>query len=332
MYVLYGALASPYSMKMRALMRYRRIPHIWVSGSETREALANVKAAVIPVLRFPDGRHANDSTPLIHALEEAHLQRSVIPPDPAMSFLAHLIEDFADEGLTKAIFGYRWLENVDQIQMSRWLAFDNLQGGGQAASQSAAEAFRARQVGRMALVGCTRENFPLIEASTRAVLDILEAHVVDSFFLFGTRPSLAEFGLLGQLSQLATDPTPQAMMRADYPYTYRWLAQLDDLSGLEGTWTSEPSQAAIALARVAGEVYAPFLAANAAAIEDGDDSFTIRAMGHELAQGPFKYQAKCLTELRRRYDALGASDRARADDWIGEHWTGLLATTAKPSP
>lgn len=324
MYTLYGAIASPYSMKMRSLLRYRRIPFVWVDGEAVAEALKHVRAPVIPVLEYPDGHFANDSTPLIYELEARHEGRSVVPRDPAQAFLAHLLEDFADEWMTKPMFGYRWLEDVDQIQMSRWLAFDRLHGGGLNRSQSEAEAFRARQVGRMSIVGCTRENFPLIEASARAVLTALEAHVTDSFFLFGSRPSLAEFALYGQLSQLGTDPTPQAMMRAEYPYAYRWLAHMDDLSGHDGEWSAEPSACALELVRISGEVYAPFLAANAAAIEAGESEFGFEALGHSYAQGTFKYQVKCLADLRARYAALSDADRTRAAAWIGAAWSELL--------
>ena len=55
MYTINGALGSPYSMKMRALMRYRRIPHLWVHGADSRDALSKVKAPVIPVMEYPDG-------------------------------------------------------------------------------------------------------------------------------------------------------------------------------------------------------------------------------------------------------------------------------------
>ena len=216
-YKLFGALGSPYSQKLRALLRYRRIPHLWVDGAAARDAMGQVRAPVIPVLQYPDGHFDNDSTPVIYDLEARHPERRVVPDDPAQAFIAHLIEDFADEWLTKAMFGYRWLAEIDQIQMSCWLAFDNLKGGGLERSQAFAQQFRARQVGRMAMVGCTAENFALIEASTRAVLAALEAHVVNRHCLFGTRPSLAEFSLFGQLSQLGTDPTAQAMMRADFP-------------------------------------------------------------------------------------------------------------------
>ena len=81
-------------------------------------------------IRESDGTFHNDSTPLIYDLEARHSERSVIPPDPAHAFIAHLIEDFADEWVTKAMFGYRWLEEVDQIQHNSWPAFDAMKGGG----------------------------------------------------------------------------------------------------------------------------------------------------------------------------------------------------------
>jgi glutathione S-transferase len=317
-YEVHGALGSPYSLKIRALMRYRRLPHIWVHGAATHQtALAEVKAPVIPVVRFPDGSWHNDSTPLIYALEGLHPgARSVLPPDPARAFLAHLIEDFADEWLTKAMFGYRWLEEVDQLQMSRWLAFDAFKGGGLAQSQGYAAQFRDRQVGRMAIVGCTAGNFPLIEASTRAVLAALEAHVVNRHCLFGSRPSLAEFGLYGQLSQLGTDPTPQTMMRADYPYSYRWLAHIDDMSGIDGAWDAGDAELPDVVRRlvdVIGAVYLPFLVANAAALDRGEAMVRFTAMGLPFEQGVFKYQAKCLADLRARYAALDAAARRQVD-------------------
>ena len=321
MYTINGALGSPYSMKLRALMRYRRIPHLWVHGPDSREALTKVRAPVIPVMEYPDGNFHNDSTPLIYDLEARHAERSVVPPDPACAFIAHLIEDFADEWVTKAMFGYRWLEEVDQIQMSRWLAFDAMKGGGLQQSQGFAEQFRARQVGRMAIVGCTQENFPLIEASTHALLDALEAHVVDRHFLFGTRPSLAEFGMYGQLSQLGVDPTAQAMMRKNYPYSYRWLLHIDDMSGIEGEWDAADAPFApiiTAWLKQVGEIYMPFLLANAAAIEAGKETFSITAMGLPYTQGVFKYQVKCLADLRARYAALDSAARAKVDPLLAE--------------
>lgn len=324
-YRLYGALGSPYSQKLRAVLRYRRLPHVWIDGAATREALGQVRAPVIPVLQYPDGHYDNDSTPVIYDLEARHAERRVVPDDPGQAFIAHLLEDFADEWLTKAMFGYRWLAEVDQVQMSRWLAFDNLKGGGLERSQGFAEQFRARQVSRMALVGCTAENFPLIEASTRAVLSALEGHVVNRHCLFGTRPSLAEFGVFGQLSQLGTDPTPQAMMRADYPYTYRWLAHIDDMSGVEGAWEPGFAPVVAELVRIAGQVYVPFLRANEEAAEAGAETFRMEAMGHPYEQGVFKYQLKCLRELRARHAALDGAARAQVDALLGDDWLGLLA-------
>jgi glutathione S-transferase len=317
MYTIHGALGSPYSMKMRSLLRYRRITHVWSHGRHMQQLAAEKSLPpVIPVIEYPDGSFRNDSTPVLYDLEERHEERSVVPPYPAQAFIAHLLEDFADEWLTKAMFGYRWLEEVDQIQMSRWLSFDALKGGGLEASQGMAKIFRERQVGRMGIVGCTQENFPLIEDSTRRVMQALEDHVVNEHYLFGTRPSLAEISIYGQFSQLGVDPTAQAMMRADYPYTFRWMLHVDDMSGIEGDWDAADAPfkpVAEALMAEFGRVYVPFLLANEAAAEAGEDTFSIEVAGLPYSQGTFKYQLKCLRELRHRYGKLDAETRAKVD-------------------
>ena len=317
-YTIYGGLGSPYSMKMRAVMRYRRLPHVWRQMRGGDDAVfKHVKAPVIPVIQYPDGSWHNDSTPMIFALERLHAERSIVPENPTHAFLACLLEDFADEWGTKAMFHYRWYRERDQKQMSQWLAFDRLGGHGREMVLTAAKLFRDRQVGRMALVGCTPQNAPAIEESTRLILGVFEAMVTEQPYLFGTRPSLADFGWFGQISQLAVDPTPQDLMRAEFPFTFRWIAGLDDASGVDGAW-GEPAPAVRDLLKLAGRIYFPFLIANANAVAQGDETFTVELLGRPYTQGAFKYQVKCLAELRAAYAKLGAA----ADALLSE--TGCL--------
>ncbi|NIV75160.1 MAG: glutathione S-transferase, partial [Gammaproteobacteria bacterium] len=57
-------------------------------------------------------------------LEREFSGRSVMPEDPALAFLDELIEDYADEWLTKCMFHYRWafeadIEKAAQV-LPRW--------------------------------------------------------------------------------------------------------------------------------------------------------------------------------------------------------------------
>src|SRR6059058_2410376 len=107
---LAGGFGSPYSRKMRAVLRFRRIPFRWIMrGSTADVGIPPVPVALIPVLVFPGETGAYDdamidSTFQIRRLETMFNERSIVPADPAIAFLQELIEDYADEWLTKAMF------------------------------------------------------------------------------------------------------------------------------------------------------------------------------------------------------------------------------------
>ncbi len=60
-YRIFGGPGSPYSHKMRAVMRYRRIPHDWVimlsgwDGTGQTEKLRRFGKQMLPIVQFPDG-------------------------------------------------------------------------------------------------------------------------------------------------------------------------------------------------------------------------------------------------------------------------------------
>ncbi|MBX9614368.1 MAG: glutathione S-transferase [Caulobacteraceae bacterium] len=313
-YQLKGAIGSPYSMKMRAALRYRCIPFDWEGGMAGFVAAQSMKAKVIPVLVTPEGEVFNDSTALIALLEARHPgARSLVPSDPALAFLSLLLEDLADEWLVKAMYAYRWARPVDQEQMSRWLAFDALRGSGQAVIEEQARVWRDRQVGRLDIVGVGGAAQPVIEASAGRIMAALDRQVVERGYLLGSRPCAADFAFYGQLSQLTTDPTPQALMRAHYPWLFRWVQTTEDLSGEpEGQWDAALDTPVLhALLTECATHYLPFLAANAAAVQSGEPLFCYRAGEAELAQPADRYQVKCLRALVEAYASLDRDSQTR---------------------
>ncbi|MEM7493814.1 MAG: glutathione S-transferase family protein [Pseudomonadota bacterium] len=317
-YEVYGGLGSPYSMKVRAAMRAKRLPHIWsgMTVADRMQVMPNAKVPVIPVIKHPDGTWTNDSTPLLIGLEGQG--RDLLPPEPVARFACLLLEDMADEWFMKAMFHYRWAYSEDAEWCANWLMYDSLPNAGDEQVEAAAADIRARQISRMALVGCTPETAPLIEASWKRVCRHLEAMALSNQrFLFGDRISLADLAFYGQLKVMSYDPTPMAWLRAETPYLYRWLDHADDTSGVEGDWTEALSVPVKVLLGEVGTTYLPFLKANLDAIEAGEETFSLSIESGTYSQATFGYQAKCLKMLRQAWSTLDDEQQSLLSDLIG---------------
>ncbi|MCP4753812.1 MAG: hypothetical protein GY866_23255 [Proteobacteria bacterium] len=310
-YHIFGGPGSPYSHKIRAVFRYRRLPHLWTipqgefkgqgdlgSDNAASSDLARANKSVIPVVKYPDGSYKADTTPIIYDLEKRHAGRSVIPPHAGLAFLAHLIEDLADEFLPIPMFHYRWTD--DQVwcskrQMIGWSgAIDDKE------LDVAADAFLARQVEQL---GKGADNRERMEAAYQQFYATMETQLKHNMFLFGSRPSIAEFALYGQLTQYYVDPTLSTRMKETAIRTYQWTHFVDDLSGLEGVWFDPepilegPLQGFLQLVAA---FYLPMaeLLVDIAGLDDLQES----------ANG-MKYRVKTFLDLKRELHSLSEQDR-----------------------
>lgn len=335
---LLGAPGSPYTRKMLAMLRYRQIPYrmLWGSHRSPPEGYPAPKVKLLPTFFFPtsDGgfEAAVDSTPITRRLEREHEGKSVIPANLELAFYNELIEDYADEWLTKAMFHYRWHHRADRENAGPMLIFWSDVSTPDDIAQTAIRDITKRQFDRLYVVGSNDTTAATIEDSYVRFLDVFEELLKIRGYTLGRRPSSTDFAIFGQLSQLGVvEPTPSAIMAERAPRVRAWLDRIEDLSGLEPAdddWFA-PEEARTALAPLLAEisrVYAPFLLANAKAGQAGQDQFETEIDGRPWTQPTFPYQIKCLQALRAAYTHLPPETKSAVDKVLKEAALDVLFT------
>ncbi len=324
-YRIFGGELSPYSIKVRAYFRYKRIPHVWIvrNMANMEEYNRYARLPLIPLVVTPDERALQDSTPILEALEEEFPHPAIQPSDPALAFLSVLIEEFGDEWAVKPMFHYRWTYEADQQSAALRIARDMGPGFSDAELTPFAESVRARMVGRLPVVGSSPATAPTIEAAFTELAEILEQHLRTRPYLFGARPALADFGLAPELYQAASDPTAGALLRAHAPHVVAWAERMLDPSdeGPFEEWHTLEATLEPLLARQVACYFLSWSDANAAAVDAGEKTFTLELAGQTWTESAAKYPAKSLALLRARYAAQ--TDRSLLDTILER--TGCLA-------
>lgn len=305
-YRIFGSELSPYSVKVRSYFRYRGLPHDWIprSPSVQAEFQKYAKLPLIPLVVTPEGEGLQDSTPIIEKLEAA--QPSLAAQDGSLDFISALLEEYGDEWANKWMFHYRWRYQPDVWATAERIARQMMETEGTLAVAQARAAVAERMTARIGFVGSNPTTEPIIEASFKHALGLIEAHLQTRPYIMGSRPAMADFGLWGQLYQLATDPTGGEIMRGSATKVTAWVQRMvsPKNEGAFEAWSAlAPTLMPLLKDEVAG-LFLPWSTANAAAIARGDQSFETTLAGAAWSQVPQKYHARSLGEIRRKYAAV----------------------------
>lgn len=315
-YTLYKSDVSYFSGKLEAFLRYKGIPYTPVEcgQAEVRKIANETGVQKMPAVELSDGRWLYDTTPMLAWFENEHPQPCTVPDDPALAFLALLIEDYGDEWLWRPAMWWRWVPVASR----------------RAVGYRIGSAFAPRPLaGVLGWLFAHRQRREWLwndgvgrhnEAAVRDMLyrefEFLEAVFANQPFILGNRASAADFGYFASMFRhFGNDPDPAEVMRREAPRTYEWLARL---------WNPAQQTPVVAawqwpntdvwqplLARIAGD-YLPYLHQNAVAFEGAHKRFDFA--GQSLS---FKgtrtthYRVYCRERLQRQYQQLDRAAQGR---------------------
>lgn len=232
-FTLYGMQASLYTGKVRAYMRRNRIP-VTERGAGHPEYMRRIREQlgrlIMPVIETPDGRLVQDGTDILDFLEEQGLGREPLyPTDAVLKAIALLFELFGNEGLLRPAMHYRWNFDEDNLAFIRVSFADVLSAELDAAGRAAMFDHASGLMRKAAIAfGVTPETYKTIEASYAEFLSLFDAHLTQTYYLFGDHPTIGDYGLFNPLyAHLARDPKPAFLMKTTAPHVWNWVERMN---------------------------------------------------------------------------------------------------------
>lgn len=265
-YIVHGLTVSYFTRKVTGYLDHAGLPwRLEPSIGANPPARAAGWNGGIPVLTAPDGELLWDSTAIIEHLDRRHPERSVVPGDPTLAFLAFLLDDFSDEWLYRHAVGTRWLYAENRASGSWDIAREGsreLRVGVGATRGFVSDAMTAC----LPRLGTTPGNIDAwVQESLLPWQRALAAHVEPHGYLLGDRPSIADFALFGgNVAHFINDPVccgwVEEAAPAVVPYTHAMVAPWDRTFG---AWLAPDAlpETLIALLAETGRHYLPWVAA-----------------------------------------------------------------------
>lgn len=331
MYKLYVSSVSPYSSKASALLGYAEIP-----ARVAEENLVNRYSVLkrltgdtmVPVLRRENWA-INDSSHIAR-WAQGRADRELLPEAPAVRSVCWLIEEFADEWISRWVTHSRWHNPEDARAVAAEIG-DEVTCGWPLVGRPVGH-LTSSMIRRGLEHGGVREsNRTALEQSRDRVMQGLE-NILDAVdgYLFGEAPTVADFAMYGQLGQYRRDPTGGRRMQM-YPAIDEWLDDLDRMRlphpvvAHRRGGSPELSDLQVVFGELFGTYWRVLVAVHRARAEgDPPDAIGVEMVdGTTFEIGPSRYVAsrldfvvEHLDRLRRKGPELLGSDVLQIDEAI----------------
>lgn len=318
---------SYFSGKLEAYLNYKQIPFERVEAhhSVLFDVYRKTGTMKVPAVETSDGLWLKDSTPMIRWFETQYPQNPVLPDDPALAFIAALIEDYADEWLWRPAMWWRWVPKGSRRLMGYRIATEVLISL-PIPTFMAGPYFAWRQK-KMWLDsdGMTKANEHQIRDMYTDQLAALEPIFKHQPYLLGSHPSVADYGYFASMFRhFGNDPESSVVMRKQAPAVYEWLARMwnrntDDLGAAIDWQTPEGEGWDFILGDIC-KTYLPYLQQNAEAFKAGQQRFNFSANGLALPKTvTTDYRVWCRQVLQRDYAALADEHKAVVQEMLAPH-------------
>ncbi|MEO0342441.1 MAG: glutathione S-transferase family protein [Pseudomonadota bacterium] len=231
-YKLYGMYSSLYTARVRAFLRYRKIPFVEHSVSESEfhsKLVKKVGRVIMPVLVDENGEVFQDGSDIIDVLENRHPGKwPVLPENRLLQAISYLFELFGNEGLLRPAMHYRW--NFDEHNLS-YLENEfttSLAPQTDKSTQLSVFEFAEKRMRKTTeMLGVTPERIEHIEDAYAEFLQLFKHHLERNPYLLGGHPTIGDFALLGPLyAHLGRDPYPSMQMKKEAPEVFRWIERM----------------------------------------------------------------------------------------------------------
>ena len=313
-YTIHGSAMSLFTRKLEAAFEFYGVSYEQArKGTRDGSKLeARSGSHQIPVLTTPENWAIADTTPILGMMDERYPARRMFPMG-LKGLMVHIVEEILDEWVARVMVHYRWhyIENTQDV-LAR--------GFGVELSLEDAAKHPVAQWGPRACRATGTEHPDHQEAAESeyiSMLEALETQLGETRYAMGDRPTAVDCMLLGGLrAHTNRDPIPDLTRFAQ---TLEWNARSGSDWDGQGDLAEHPTGTPFcqSMLEIGRDHYAPFLLANAQALQKGLKSFVIETYGTPCSYltRPYPQQSREMIFDRIRYQ-LSDSERDQASSWL----------------